>query len=358
MLWWNLRQLSSQDAKTRAGAARKLGDSGAPEAVPPLIAALRDKDKEVRRAAVEALGKIADSRATGALIETLGKNLSLRPATIAALGRSEDPRALAAVRETLKSERDESAWLNLVKTAASNGSLRMRQVLLDEALRRLETPRNRKIAVEALAHLSWQPAEERGRAILAVFREDWASAVAQGPAAVEPLTWGLPQIAAAQALARLRDKRAVGALRTVIERSASDEQKLAAVEALGAIGGLEAARALAAFVLVPEDPQCPLSRAAFAALGSIQPEILKPGVSQLLDRTFSQLNTRKRAAMLNLLERFAGPGDIPALQEAVQDRDHAERAAAVLSRIQPAAGGQIAPETSPSAADQTLSGTT
>ncbi len=342
MLWWLLRQLNSEDPKTRAEAARKLGASGAPQAVVPLIAALRDKDREVRKAVVEALGKIADPRATAALIETLQKNISLRSVVIVALGRSEDPRALAAVEEALKNERDESAWLSLVKVAASSGSPKTRQVLLDEALRKLEVARYRKAAVEALEHLSWQPADERGRAIQAVFREDWTAAVALGPKAVEPLGWALPRAEAARALARLGDQRAVGALTAVLQRSPSEEQKLAAVEALGAIGGLDAAKALAAFVLVLEDLECSLSRAALAALKRIQPEILGPGVSRLLDRTFSQLNTRKRAAMLNLLERFGGPEDVPALCEAAGDRELGEKGVAVLARILLGAGDQIA----------------
>lgn len=337
MLWWNLRQLKSQNAKRRAGAARKLGDSGAPQAAAPLVAALRDKDKEVRAAAVEALGKIADPRAMEALIETAQKNVSLRPAALGALGRSGDARAVAAIRQMLASERDEGGWLNLVKAAATSASPETREALVEESRRRVEAPRYRKAAVEALERLGWQPADERGRAIQAVFREDWPGAVAQGLAAVEPLSWALPEAGAARALARLKDQRAVGALRAVLERSSSEEQKLAVVEALGAIGGLEAAKALAAFVLVLEDPGCGLSRAAFAALGQVNPEILQPGVSLLLDRSFSQLNTRKRAALLNLLERFGRPGDEPALLEAAQDPDHAARAAAVLSRIQPAA---------------------
>jgi HEAT repeat protein len=191
--------------------------------------------------------------------------------------------------------------------------------------------------VEALAHLDWQPVDQRGRAIQAVFREDWPGALAQGLAAVEPLCWALPQVAAARALARLRDQRAVGALKTMLGRSSAEEQKLAAVEALGAIGGLEGAKALAAFVLALEDPDSGLSRAAFSALGRVQAEILRPGVSQLLDRSFSQLNTRKRAALLNLLERFAGPGDEAALLEAAQDPVHVARATAVLAKIQPPA---------------------
>jgi HEAT repeat protein len=206
----------------------------------------------------------------------------------------------------------------------------------------LETARYRKAAVEALEHLSWRPADERGRAIQAVFREDWTAAVALGPKAVEPLSWALPRAEAARALARLGDQRAVGALTAVLQRSPSEEQKLAAVESLSAIGGLDAAKALAAFVFVLEDPECRLSRAALAALKRIQPEILGPGMSRLLDRTFSQLNTRKRAAMLNLLERFGRPGDVPALIEAAQDRELGQKAVAVLARILLGAGDQIA----------------
>ncbi len=55
MLWWALRQMRSKDTSTRKRAAEKLGLSKDARAVQPLMAALKDQDKQVRKAAADAL---------------------------------------------------------------------------------------------------------------------------------------------------------------------------------------------------------------------------------------------------------------------------------------------------------------
>jgi len=53
-----IRDLRNEYWKTRANAARELGELGDPSAVFPLIEALRDEERLVEESAVEALGKI------------------------------------------------------------------------------------------------------------------------------------------------------------------------------------------------------------------------------------------------------------------------------------------------------------
>ena len=53
-----IKDLQHEYWKTRAIAARKLGEIGDPVVVFPLIEVLRDEEKSVRKSAVEALGKI------------------------------------------------------------------------------------------------------------------------------------------------------------------------------------------------------------------------------------------------------------------------------------------------------------
>jgi HEAT repeat protein len=61
------------DLPTRTAAARSLGRLGLPEAVTPLLAALReDEPLELRIAAAHALGKIGGDAATTALTGLLG----------------------------------------------------------------------------------------------------------------------------------------------------------------------------------------------------------------------------------------------------------------------------------------------
>jgi bilin biosynthesis protein len=60
---------------------------GAP-AVPALIQALGDSDRDVRRAAAEALGKLGDPQAVSPLIQALGdRSENVRRAAAEALGR-------------------------------------------------------------------------------------------------------------------------------------------------------------------------------------------------------------------------------------------------------------------------------
>ena len=75
MLWWTLRQLSSENVAARQKAAQKLGESREPRALEPLVTALKDKDSSVRQAAEEALKRIdagwAKSEAAQRVIPTM-----------------------------------------------------------------------------------------------------------------------------------------------------------------------------------------------------------------------------------------------------------------------------------------------
>ncbi|MBI3303281.1 MAG: HEAT repeat domain-containing protein [Deltaproteobacteria bacterium] len=68
MLWWTLRQLQSKNPKTRERAALKLSECREARAVGPLVAALRDGDYSTQRAAADALGAIGDMRAIEPLV--------------------------------------------------------------------------------------------------------------------------------------------------------------------------------------------------------------------------------------------------------------------------------------------------
>src|SRR5688572_21510594 len=72
MLLRTLWQLRSKNSYRRQKAAEELGDAGSRWAVKPLIAALKDEDKNVRENAARALGKIGDRRATTSLVAALG----------------------------------------------------------------------------------------------------------------------------------------------------------------------------------------------------------------------------------------------------------------------------------------------
>jgi len=80
-------------------AARALVQIGAP-AVEPLIAALKDENKDTRLCAAKALGLIGDSRALEPLIAALeDKDGEVQQAAICVLEKLQNPRAVEAVKE-------------------------------------------------------------------------------------------------------------------------------------------------------------------------------------------------------------------------------------------------------------------
>jgi HEAT repeat protein len=64
-----ITQLNSEDPRVRERSARQLGNSQSPDAFLPLIHALYDPNRDVRRAVVEALGNLRDPRAIRPLLE-------------------------------------------------------------------------------------------------------------------------------------------------------------------------------------------------------------------------------------------------------------------------------------------------
>jgi len=107
--------LRDSDAGVRRAAAHSLGNIENPLAIEPLVAALRDDDIEVRRNVVWALGNIEDRRAVPGLITALRDgDAEVRKSAAWALGNIEDPSAAEALAAVLKDEspevRKNAAW--------------------------------------------------------------------------------------------------------------------------------------------------------------------------------------------------------------------------------------------------------
>jgi HEAT repeat protein len=91
MLWWTLRQLQAKDPKVRRRAAEKLGTSGEPRAVEPLITALRDTNRDVQEAATQALAHIGPAVLEPLLRDLKDEKLDV-PKAAAVLGQIKDAR--------------------------------------------------------------------------------------------------------------------------------------------------------------------------------------------------------------------------------------------------------------------------
>ena len=97
-----IQALGDSDRAVRRAAAEALGAIGDPQAVPALIQALGDYWYDVRRAAAEALVKIG-TPAVPALIKALGdwRSENVRRASAEALGAIGDPQAIPALIQAL-----------------------------------------------------------------------------------------------------------------------------------------------------------------------------------------------------------------------------------------------------------------
>lgn len=70
-MWWILRQLKSNNDRTRCRAVKGLSRSKDPRALAALMAALQDKSYLVRKEAARLLGDVGDARAVGPLINLI-----------------------------------------------------------------------------------------------------------------------------------------------------------------------------------------------------------------------------------------------------------------------------------------------
>jgi HEAT repeat protein len=196
--WWvrgaaakALRKIGWKPDKSEAGAHYLIAQGkwdecvkiGAP-AVEPLIAAFKDGDLDVRRAAAGALGAIGDARAVEPLIAALKDgDFDVRWAAARALGEIGDARAVEPLIAALKDEVSHRRWA----------------------------------AAEALGKIGWKPDKSEAGAHYLIAQRKWDECVKIGAPAVEPLIAALKdrgsgvRKAAAEALVRLCREGGLGA---------------------------------------------------------------------------------------------------------------------------------------------------
>ena len=268
-----------------------------------LIPQLRSEDLEVRRSAVVALGRLRDSRATHALIDSLAEK-SLTIDTANALGQIGDPQALDGL---LKLVGDEDASVRqaavnaLNSLAVSSMSERIIPLLNDPdpnvresaakiagyfgypesagALLELTGDENERVRSAVIEHLPFVEDERVLDVLFRALKEETANVRAaaaralgnmDGSEVVQRLIEGLSdedvwvRYFCARALGRLRSGASVEALKRVVEQEKFNHVRIAALDSLGQIGGEGVAEAVSEFVR-DDDPD--VARAAQGALG-------------------------------------------------------------------------------------------
>ncbi|MFO1156126.1 MAG: HEAT repeat domain-containing protein [Rhodospirillales bacterium] len=233
--------LQDDDWNVRSAAAEALADIGSP-AVSLLIATLRNRDPQVRKAAAETLGKIVDARAAEPLIAALrDDDWDVQSTAAQALGKIGSP----AVELLIAALRNKEWRVRLLATKVLGmiGDARVVGPLI--AILRSADGQVRSAAVEALGKIG-------------------AFAVSPLIAALRDKDWEV-RSAAAQALREIRDTRAVEPLIATL-RDAHGEVRRATAQALGEAGNT---RAVGPLITTLQDTDGEVRSAAVEALGAV-----------------------------------------------------------------------------------------
>jgi HEAT repeat protein len=347
-----VEQLHDEDPATRRAAVIALGHIGDARAVPALVGVIEEGDRDLLVTAAGALARLGDGRAFEPLIALLGDDqLSVRHAAIAALN-SIGYAGMAARMRTLLDSPDVRVRESAVKIAGYFGYRECAEGLLarcrdeDESVRAAalehvayldddrvlpllvdalahDTPRARAAAVQALAHLT-------SPEVLAILRN----------ATDDRDPW--VRYFSVTSLGRQLDRASLPILERAAQHDDHQPVRIAAVEAIGAIGGDEAADLLGALATAAASE---VAVAAISALGQSESD----RAFEPLRRALANGDAAQRTAAATALARWGRGPAVDLLQwTAAADGDLMVVRAAIagLSRIgsalSPAAGEAIA----------------
>jgi HEAT repeat protein len=331
MLWLIQRQLKSKNPASRLKAVEQLCDQPHPRALGVLREALNDEEAEVRRLAATALGKLEVAERIEPLLTAVrDRDGDVQKAAIQALKRTSDERVPAALVPLLRH---------------ANAGVR-------------------GCAAQVLEFVGWRPGTRDDEMWFLVAKGKCSQAASFGIAALVPLEIVLNAgpnslcVAAVQALAEIEDPRAVRLLLKALKSNAAEvcaaaldalgkvggaeasepilgmlhhkngHVRLAAVEALGSLGVAAAAAPLRALL---EDPMWDVRRSAVETLGRLKDKKAVDPLTRTLGDNDADVREATAIALGGLSDRRAiGP-----LVLALRDSTSGVRriAAAALSRI-------------------------
>lgn len=271
-----IEQLRSEDLEIRKSAVVALGRIGDARAAPALVEVLGD-DPELVIPAADALAKIGDPHAFDALLDLVGDpNASVRQAVVGALNSLGSPEMPGRVLPLLE-DSDPNVRESAVKIAGYFGYPECADLLLERC--RDEDERVRRAAVE---HLPFLEDERATPTLVHALRHETpkvraaaasAMALAEGPEVSASLIEALGdedvwvRYFAARSLGRQAFAESADALAELARDDKANHVRIAAVEALGHVGGETAVRAIEP-LLESNDPD--LVHAAAVALGKIK----------------------------------------------------------------------------------------
>lgn len=233
--------LKDQDWAIRGEAAGLLGTFKDPRAVGPLVSLLRDQDRSVREAAIEALRSIGASAVEAVGTCLTEPDLSIQESASAILATIADERVLAPLITALRS----GDWIVRMHAAKALG--RVRNADSVEPLIPLLQDKVKAVREEAAAALAAIGDAAIPSLLKALQHEDW-----------------LVRLHAVESLGKTKSKRAVEFLLSVLFNDRDSAVREDAVRALGEIGDSQAVEHL---FMVMREPG--LRTMAVEALGRI-----------------------------------------------------------------------------------------
>ncbi|MCS6793193.1 MAG: HEAT repeat domain-containing protein [Oscillatoriaceae bacterium SKW80] len=321
-----IQKLSAENIETQIAAAEALGEIGSKLAIPALTQMLQNEEALVAIAATEALAKIGDKSVFEALIQQLSHpHVAVRQAAIAALDSLAHPEMPSRIIELLNDANPyvrESAvkiagyfafeeCVNLLIECCRDRDERVRRIALEQ-IPYLDD--NRVLSILASALESQTPLE-RATAARAFAQIDKALAY---PYLKKALTDSDPWVRyyAVRSLARHANPEAFQDLIQLLNTEPATQVQVAAVEALGKIGGEKAIATLTSLLETSQNQD--LISSALTTLATINhPNALPPILNQL-----HSPDSKRRIETLWALSKRSEEAAIEAIQwVAATDQD-------------------------------------
>ena len=324
-----LRVLASDgDSGVRAAAARALGQCGALLAVGDLLLAMDGPDEDVRAGAVAALGQLDPLYLVSNFVLALyDASAGVRLEAARALMPSRTPAAVSALSACV-ADPDERVRVECARVLTAIGAVgSVPAILAAEAVpafhAALQEPNPGELLVMAAEFLGNHGARQTEIDVIPAL----AGIVRRIDHPARP--------AAAQALGRLGDLRAVPELTEALRHRIGDDFDAAAIEALGALGSPGAVESLARVLQITVDPQ---ARKAAESLGRIgHPSAVPALVGVMMPARAGRLGERASDLAEAAAEALGRIGDSSAADSLIEvlggDPDVSRAAAVSLGRL-------------------------
>jgi HEAT repeat protein len=289
-------------AVAAAGALASIGD---PRAFEPLLAHLGHPDATVRQAVTAALNSLGHPEMEARIAPLLGSPVpGIRESAVRIAGYFGYPSCADAVFERCHDE-NEGVRRAALEHAPFVGEARALPVLLEAIVR--DTTRARATAATALGQI--------------VVR---AATAALERALTDTDPW--VRYFAARALGAHRDESSLGALAPIAASDTAPHVRIAAIQAIGAIGGVRAVD-----LLLPhaDNPDPAIAAAALTSLGCVSDE----RATAALGRALRSENPERRRASIAALAQCGGAASIASLRWAAETDADLEVARAALDGI-------------------------